>query len=124
MPTTIGSGSIKIQEGTPNPFEPTRRYDEKFTASPDYSKLTGQLYFVNIDGGRWVLRYAPISTEDRFGGSVILSRDSNLTGFREGDTITVEGEILSEKTDLRLGGAHFRARRAELVERRQGSTAE
>ncbi len=124
MPTTIGSGSIKTQEGIPNPFESSRRYVEKFAASPDYSRLTGQLFFVNIDGGRWVLRYAPISMEDRFGGSVILSRDSNISGFQEGDVISVEGEILSEKSDLRLGAAHFRARRAELVERRPSANQE
>jgi len=124
MPTTIGGGTIKIQEGIPNPFEPSRRYEGKFFASPDYSKLTGQLYFVHIDGGRWVLRYAPLATEDRFGGSVILSRDSNLSGYQEGDVITVEGEVLAAKSDLRLGGAHFRAHRSELVERRQGKTAE
>jgi hypothetical protein len=124
MPTTIGGGTIKIQEGAHNPFESSRRYDRKFFASHDYSQLTGQLFFVHIDGGRWVLRYAPISTEDPFGGSMILSRDSNISGYKEGDVITVEGEILAEKTDLRLGGAHYRVHRSRLVERRQGTTAE
>src|SRR5207248_1130474 len=93
-------------------------------ASPDYSKLTGQLFFVHTDGGRWVLRYAPISTEDKFGGSVVLSREANMKTFHEGDFVSVEGEVLAEKTNLRLGGALYRASKINLVERGQGTTAE
>jgi hypothetical protein len=125
MPTTIGSTPAnRIEEGTRNPFELARRYEGKAQASPDYSKLTGQLFFVHTDGGRWVLRYAPISTEDKFGGSVILSREANLNAFREGDFVSIEGEVLAEKTNLRLGGALYRASKINLVERGQGSTAE
>jgi hypothetical protein len=125
MPTTIGSTPAnRIEEGTRNPFELARRYQGKAEASHDYSKLTGQLFFVHTDGGRWVLRYAPISTEDKFGGSVILSRGANLSAFREGDFVSVEGEVLAEKTNLRLGGALYRASKINLVERGQGSTAE
>ena len=126
MPTTIGStpAKIHIEEGTRNPFELARRYEGRASASPDYSKLTGQLFFVHTDGGRWVLRYAPISKEDKFGGSVILARDVNMNAFHEGDFVSVEGEVLSEKTNLHLGGALYRAGKINLVERNQGSTAE
>jgi hypothetical protein len=125
MPTTIGSTPAnRIEETTRNPFELARRYEGKANASHDFSKLTGQLFFVHTDGGRWVLRYAPISTEDKFGGSVVLSRDANLSAFREGDFVSVEGEVLAEKTNLRLGGALYRASKINLVERGQGSTAE
>ena len=59
MPTTIGGtpatinpAKIGSEEGTRNPFDLARRYQGKAFASPDYSKLTGQLFFVHTDGGR------------------------------------------------------------------------
>lgn len=94
-----------------------RRYHGKASASADYSKLTGQLFFVHTDGGLWVLRYAPISEEDRYGGSVVLARDVNLSDYHEGDLITIEGAILSEKSQKPLGGALYRAQKVSLVER-------
>ena len=130
MPTTIGGAPAIIspakiggEEGVRNPFDLARRYEGKANASPDYSKLTGQLFFVHTDGGRWVLRYAPISKEDRFGGSVILARDVDMQAFQEGDLITVQGVVLEERTSLPLGGALYQASKLNLVERNQGSIA-
>lgn len=124
MPTTIGStgtivvpGNIGIVEGAKNPFDLRRRYEGRANHADDYSTLTGQLFFVHTDGGRWVLRYAPISQEDRFGGSVILTRDARLGPCQEGDLVTVRGEILAEKNDIHLGGAVYRASVLELVEK-------
>jgi hypothetical protein len=126
MPTTIGASpaKIRIEEGVRNPFELARRYEGKAQASSDYSKLTGQLFFVHTDGGRWVLRYAPISAEDKFGGSVILSREFDMSAFHEGDFVNVEGQVLAEKSNLHLGGALYRANKVTVVERSQGTTAE
>ena len=131
MPTTIGAAPTVIspaktglEEGNRNPFDLARRYIGKASASADYSKLTGQLFFVHTDGGRWVLRYAPISQEDRFGGSVILARDVPMDSYRDGDLISVEGEVLSEKTNLPLGGALYRAAKLNLLERGQGLASE
>ena len=122
MPTTIGSsGTIAVPgtivEGTRNPFDLRRRYHGRASHADDYSTLTGELFFVHTDGGRWVLRYAPIHQEDRFGGSVILTRDANLGASKEGDLVSVRGEILSEKNDIHLGGAIFRANLIEVVEK-------
>jgi hypothetical protein len=131
MPTTIGSAPVIItpakngnEEGVRNPFDLARRYRGKAHASADYSKLTGQLFFVHTDGGRWVVRYAPISKEDRFGGSVVLARDFPMDGFHEGDLIDVEGQVLLEKSGLPLGGALYQAAKVDLVEHGQGLASE
>ncbi len=102
-----------------SPFELNRRYESRVNHAPDYSWLTGQLFFVHADGGLWVLRYAPLWQEDRHGGSVVLARDLNMENYHEGDLVTVRGEILSEKSSAFLGGPLYRAKTIELIE--QGS---
>jgi hypothetical protein len=122
MPTTIGSNGViitpaKTGEDTKNPFDLRRRYEGRVSHTNDYGVLTGQLIFVHADGGRWVLRYAPISQEDRFGGSVVFARDIRMDSFSEGDLVTVDGEILSEKATFPLGGALYRVSKIRIVER-------
>lgn len=132
MPTTIGSAAPAIitpaknggEERVRNPFDLARRYRGKASASADYSKLTGQLFFVHTDGGRWVVRYAPISKEDKFGGSVVLARDVSMNAFHDGDLIGVEGQVLADRSGLPLGGALYQAAKVTLVERGQELAAE
>jgi hypothetical protein len=114
--TIIGPARIGIEE-TKNPFDLRRRYESRVSNAADYSTVTGELFFVHTDGGRWVLRYAPVSKEDRFGGSVVLARDINMDSFSEGDLVTVAGSILSEKPTFPLGGPLYRASRVALVEK-------
>jgi len=102
---------------TSNPFELDRRYEARVGRAADYSKLTGQLFFVHADGGLWVLRYAPIWKEDTNGGSVVLARDRQMTSYREGDLVTVHGEVVSERGSSRLGGPLYRVRSIELNDR-------
>ena len=124
-PTTIGSAGTVINparigletEGARNPFDLHRRYETRVSHASDYSKLTGQLFFVHTDGGRWVVRYAPISHEDRYGGSVVLARDVTMDGFNEGDLVSVEGVVLADKSGAPLGGPLYRAEKATLVDR-------
>jgi hypothetical protein len=126
MPTIGSNGTIitpaKIGlelEGPKNPFDLARRYEGKASASPDYSKLTGQLFFVHTDGGVWVVRYAPISQEDRYGGSVVLARDIDMSNYEDGDLVSVQGEVLANKVNLPLGGALYHAAKVNLVEKGQ-----
>jgi hypothetical protein len=126
MPTIGSNGTIispaKIGlelEGPKNPFDLARRYQGKAFASPDYSKLTGQLFFVHTDGGVWVVRYAPISQEDRYGGSVVLARDIDMSNYEDGDLVSINGEVLANKVNLPLGGALYRAATVSLVEKGQ-----
>ncbi len=102
-----------------NPFELDRRYQQRAGRAADCSKVTGQLYFAHADGGVWVLRYASLSTEDSYGGSVILARDRSMNGFREGDLVTVEGQVLQAKWSRHLGGALYQIRTISLVDRPQ-----
>jgi hypothetical protein len=85
----------------------------------DYSWVTGYLYYVHADGGRWVLRYAALDQVDRYGGSVVLAAGMDMGNYREGDLVTVHGKVLSEGRATRsLGGALYCVEVIEMVERR------
>jgi hypothetical protein len=103
------------------PRDPSRirsEYLPRVGHSPDYSSVTGELYYVHADGGMWVVRYAPIDTEDRYGGSVVVAAVADMSDFREGDLVTVRGEVLNEgRASKHLGGPLYRVVSAQLVER-------
>jgi hypothetical protein len=115
----VQPAAAKVETEVKNPFEVDRRYDKRVTHAADYSKLTGQLYYVHADGGLWVLRYASLDVEDARGGNVILARDRQMNNYREGDLVTVEGEVISDKGSSRLGGPLYRVRNIVLVDRPQ-----
>lgn len=103
------------------PVDPNRikkEYMSKVGHDEDYRCVTGQLFHVHSDGGLWVVRYAPIDQEDRFGGSVVLAPATSLQDVREGDLVRVHGEILTEgRASKHLGGPLYRALTVELMER-------
>ncbi len=100
-----------------HPFEISRQYESRVDRAPDYSWITGQLFYVHADGGRWVLRYAPLGQEDPHGGGVILARDRQMDSYREGDLVRVKGEFLDERPSLYLGAPLYRTSDIELVDR-------
>jgi hypothetical protein len=108
----------RVETETHSPFELNRRYESRVDHAPDYSWLTGQLFYVHADGGLWVLRYAPLWKEDPNGGSVVLARDLRMESYREGDLVTIHGEILNQRSSLFLGGPLYRAGSIQLVEHR------
>jgi hypothetical protein len=81
--------------------------------------VTGQLFYIHAAGqGFWVVRYAPVDQEDKYGGSVVLAGAANMQNFREGDLICVHGEVLNEgKATKYLGGPLYRALTVDMVER-------
>ncbi len=109
--------SKTIEVGTKSPFELSRRFEKRVDHAADYSQLTGQLFYVHADGGLWVLRYAPLDTEDRNGGGVILARDRSMASYREGDLVTVRGGVLQERASKYLGAPLYRSSSIQLVER-------
>jgi hypothetical protein len=113
------TSSKAVETETKNPFELDRRYETRVDRAADYSWVTGQLFYVHADGGLWVLRYAPLAKEDAHGGSVILARDRQMDSYREGDLVTVHGEILKQKGSLFLGGPLYRATSIQLIDRAQ-----
>ena len=106
-----------IEKESKSPFDLDRRYENRVDRAADYSRLTGQLCFVHADGGLWVLRYASLSNEDANGGGVVLARDRQMDSYREGDLVTVHGEILNQKGSRFLGAPLYQASSIELVER-------
>jgi hypothetical protein len=104
-------------EGPKVPFDLDRRYAARASRAADCSWLTGQLLFVHADGGTWVVRYAPVGEEDENGGSVVLTRNLVMDSFREGDLVTVRGEVLAERGSVHLGGPLYRASSITLEQR-------
>jgi hypothetical protein len=113
------SASEPVEKETKSPFEISRRYESRVGFAPDYSWLTGQLFYVHADGGLWVLRYAPLSTEDANGGGVVIARDLPMDSYRDGDLVTVRGALLGQKSSIFLGGPLYRGKTIELVERQK-----
>lgn len=111
------ASSKEIVTETQHPFELSRRYESRVDRASDYSWITGQLFYVHADGGLWVLRYAPLSQEDLHGGGVILARNRQMDSYREGDLVTVKGEILQERASIYLGAPLYRATQIELIDR-------
>src|SRR5205807_1117741 len=103
-PTSLEQGPTlaPAKEGSQNPFELDRRYEARVDRAADYSWLTGQLFYVNTDGGLWVLRYASLSGEDANGGGVVLARDRQLDSYRHGDLVKVQGELLNVRGSKQL----------------------
>ena len=92
---------------------------EKAGHEYDYSRITGYLYYVHTDGGRWVLRYAGLDEVDRYGGSVVLASSVEMGNFREGDLVTVYGAIVNEgRASRSLGGPLYRVDMIEMRERK------
>ena len=113
----VTPAAARIQSEVQNPFELARRYEKRVSHATDFSRLTGQLAFVHADGGLWVLRYAPLAEEDQNGGSVILARDRMMNNYKEGDLVSVEGQVISQKGSARLGGPLYRVQSINLVDR-------
>jgi hypothetical protein len=94
------------------------KYQDKVGHETDYSWITGHLFYVHADGGKWVLRYTAISEVDRYGGSVVLTPTVEMRNFREGDLVNVFGEVLNGGQMARpLGGPLYRVNSIQLVER-------
>ncbi len=84
----------------------------------DYSWVTGQLFYVHAGGGMWVLRYAGVDEVDGYGGSVVLTTAVSMRNFRDGDLVSVTGEVLKDgRATKYLGGPLYRATSVNMVER-------
>jgi len=109
--------TLTVETETKSPFELNRRYESRVMHAPDFSSLTGQLFFVHADGGYWVLRYAPLWKEDSNGGSIVLARDIRMDTFHEGDLVSVRGEVLDRHSSVFLGGPLYRVSAIQLEDR-------
>jgi hypothetical protein len=109
----------------PPPMEIKKEYLDRVGNAPDYSWVTGQLFYVHAGDGLWVVRYAPIDREDRYGGSIVLAAVTCMDSFQDGDLVTVRGEILNEGRAVKhLGGPLYRATDVSLRDRTPNRAAE
>jgi hypothetical protein len=91
---------------------------ERVAIADDASWVIGQLSYVHAGGGIWLLRYAPLDTEDRYGGGVVLAPGADMSKFHEGDIVFVRGSIVNEGRGSKyVGGPLYRATNIELNER-------
>jgi hypothetical protein len=98
--------------------EVDQTHQDKVGAAEDYSWVTGQLFYVRVEGGLWVLRYSSVGQVDRYGGSVVLAPGVEMKNYREGDVVCVNGQILSEgRASRQLGGPLYRVTSIHMVDR-------
>jgi hypothetical protein len=103
-------------QATSLPIAP--KYQDKVGHETDYTWVTGHLFYVHADGGKWVVRYAAPDEVDRHGGSIVLTPTVEMRNFREGDLVNVYGEILDNGQAARpLGAALYRVKSIQMVER-------
>lgn len=75
----------------------------RYAWTDDYSRLRGQLEYLERDHC-WKLRYIPVDREtDKFGGSVVIKDSESLSGFERGDFVEVRGRIAKQPEE----GADF-----------------
>ena len=109
--------SVRIVAADPVP-QVGKKFQEKVGCAPDYSWVTGQLFYVHADGGRWVIRYTAVDEQDKFGGSIVLAPGTDMRNYREGDLVSVNGKVLSDgRTSAHLPGAPYQASNISLIER-------
>lgn len=78
-----------------------------FSHDPTYRELQGKLEF-SPDTNRWRIRYAPLGSQpDEFGGTVIVSEASPISGFEAGDFVAVQGSIGPRVSDGRTVAPSF-----------------
>ena len=94
------------------------QYAQRVAIADDGSWVLGQLFYVHEDGGTWIVRYAPLGKEDKYGGEVVLAHGIDMSKLREGDLAFVRGEIVHEgRASKYVGGPLYRAFSVELNER-------
>ena len=82
---------------------------------PDLTWMVGRLQRVHVPGSDWKLRYLPLSEQDEYGGSVVLSLDARIDEFKDGDVVYIEGEIIGNRPTLYLTGPLYRITAIEAV---------
>jgi hypothetical protein len=115
-PPVLKSADIKRPERDPSQI--SREYVGRVGHNGDYSVITGQLYYVHADKGIWVVRYAPVDREDRYGGSVVLAPIVNMDSHQDGELVTIHGELLNEgRATKYLGGPAYRTTDVATLDR-------
>jgi hypothetical protein len=107
-------GASRPPNPAATPDHPQPRAD--MDHAPDYSWIQGRLEYSALSGGVWKVRYAPISTDDEHGGSVILESAPDTSHYRAGDTVYAEGRIISNDQRRTLHNPVYQVNRMRVVE--------
>jgi hypothetical protein len=104
------SGGSQAAAAT-NGSSPAAASVSRYGFSHDYRWLKGQLEY-SAAQQQWKLRYIPIDGQtDRFGGSVVLESVPELSNFRSGDFIQVQGVVQGQNAAASPGGSAYRITR-------------
>jgi hypothetical protein len=96
--------------GTPNSNVST---EPRYGHDAEYHRLIGVLDYSRIQDA-WVLRYVSYEDDDRYGGSVTLVAPGNMTQFKAGQTVRVEGDLIDPESRQLRPAFQVRSIRAEL----------
>lgn len=120
MPAPTPVKTVSLTPARPSTTEINKDYLDKLANAADYSWVTGQLFYIHAGGqGIWVVRYAPVDREDRYGGSVVLAPVASMANVQEGDLVTVHGDMLNEgRATKYLGGPLYRSLSIEMKMRK------
>jgi hypothetical protein len=117
-PVPYATGVVTATHKEPKADEVSKENVLRVAMADDGTWIIGELHYVHADGGLWVLRYAPLDREDRYGGAVVLARGQDMSKFREGDLVFVRGSMLDEgRASKYLAAPLYRATAIELNER-------
>jgi len=118
QPLAAGEEQAEPPQSGLNDLHIAEKYMEQVGHEDDYSWVTGHLFYVRADGGRWVLRYALPDQVDRYGGSIVLAPGVEMKNFREGDLVCVFGRVVSSaRTSPALAAPLYQVDTITLVER-------
>jgi hypothetical protein len=94
-----------------------KQTSETYGHAPDHAWLQGVVsrhYHGHLD-----LRYCDHTTEDEWGGKVVLVDDPRLAQFKDGDVVRVEGELVHEsghvKREYWNHFPHYKIRDIQLI---------
>ena len=86
---------------------------DRSTHAPDYGWLVGYLER-NAGRNAWSVRYSSAAADDRHGGSLVLINPGPMSGFRAGQLVRVEGQLI-DPLPMELKQA-YRVRAIQLLQ--------
>jgi hypothetical protein len=121
VPQVVEPASGSTPANSPNSISsppPSSSSSSATNHAPDYSWIRGRLEKSHIAGGRWLVRYAPVSQEDPYGGAVVLEGiNPEQYGLSPGEEVYLEGTIVENTTSPYLRNPGYRVRRVQKVRR-------
>jgi hypothetical protein len=84
-------------DSTPRPTFTDPTAHAGFAHAPNYQWLVGTLDYSRTQGA-WILRYASVEDEDRYGGIVTLDCPNRMNAFKSGQLVRVEGHLIDPES--------------------------